>query len=344
MVESEVFDKIMPMEEAVKKFVRDGDLLSIASTGTPSPYAAIHEIVRQKKRNLTLLQAGSGQETEILVWTGCAKRFIASYQARVMAGERAFDRGLRKHKVEVEEFTNYTVTAMQMAGALGLPCFPAPLSLVCSDIYRKRTFMGENKIVVMDNPFKPGEKMALLPSIIADVSVVHVQRVDKYGNAQAWGGLASTKWGALCGRKIIVSAEEMVEHEVVKFSPNYTIIPSYKTSAIVIEPWGAHATDLTGYYDLDMPFGMLYYISSIGGDESFQAWLDEWVYGVSNRTEYLKHYSEKFGPKALDRLRVKYRPSSEVNYGGSYQTYREMLGITDEMMEKSPDLFEIEVK
>jgi len=342
MVESETEDKIMPMEEAVKKFVQDGCFLGIASVGEPTPVAAIHEVARQKKRNLTVIQAGSSMEIEILIGTGCAKRFISSYVYRVRSGERAYDRGIKKYNVEVEDYTNYTVAAMLMAGAMGLTCFPAPISLVASNIFTKRSFLGENKIKVIDDPFNPGQKLALIPAFRPDVSVVHVQRIDKYGNAQMWGPLANMKWGSLAAKKIIVSAEEIVEHDIVRRSPNTTIIPGFRTSAIVIEPWGGHPTGLTGYYEVDYPFGMTYVTSSLS-EETYDEWMNEWVYGVADRSQYIQRYIEKYGYKALERLKVQYCPSAPVNLGATYKSYLEEFGITKEMMEEAPEFFEVEV-
>jgi len=343
LVEPEIHDKIMPMAEAIKKFVQDGSSLGIASVGEPSPMSAIHEVVRQKKRNLTVIQAGSSMDIETLVATGCVKRFISSYVYRVTRGERAYDRGLKKYNVEVEDYTNYTAAAMLMASAMGLSCFPAPMSLVCSDIYRQRSFLGENKIKLIDNPFRLGEKLALVPAFNPDVSVVHVQRVDKFGNAQAWGPLTNMKWGALAARKIIVSAEELVDHDVVKLSPNNTIIPGFRTSAICIEPFGGHPSGLTGYYEVDFAFGMVYVMSSLA-EETYQDWLNEWIFGVANRAEYIEHYIEKYGYNALERIKVQYYPSSTVKLGGTFKSYTEAFGITQEMMEQAPEFLEVEVE
>lgn len=343
MVESEVHDKVMPMAEAIKKFVPDGSFLGIASVGEPTPMSAIHEVVRQKKRNLTVIQAGSSMDIEILVATGCVKRFISSYVYRIQRGERAYDRGLKKYNVEVEDYTNYTVAAMLMAGAMGYSCFPSPISLVSSDIYRQRGFLGENKIKVIDDPFRPGEKLALIPAYKPDVSVVQVQRVDKFGNAQAWGPLGNMRWGALAGKKIIVVAEELVDHEVVKLSPNSTIIPGFRTSAVCIEHFGGHPSGLAGYYETDFAFGMIYVMSSLD-EGSYQDWVNEWIFGVGNREEYIEHYIEKYGYNALERIKIQYYPSATLKLGGTFRSYLEEFGITQEMMEEAPEFLEVEVE
>lgn len=343
MVKSEVEDKIMSMSEAVKKFVTDGCTLCLAGSASPSPYAAIHEVARQKKRDLTVVQVGSGMDIEVLAFTGLLKRFMCSYFYRAMGGERAFDRSVKKWGIQVEDYNHYSLVAMLMAGAMSLPFVPVKPNIVLTDIYRKRSFMGENKFKVVDNPFKPGEKVVLVPPLNPDVALVHVPRVDKYGNAQAWGPLSTLKFGAMACEKIIVSAEELVENQLVKLSPNYTIIPSYMVDAICIEPWGSHPTDLVGYYDVDFPFGMLYVTSSMA-DESFQEWIDEWVFGVSNRTQYIEHYIDKFGYPALERLKAKPYPTTTVNIGGTFQTYFEAFGITEEMLKKMPEFIEAEVE
>ena len=206
---------------------------------------------------------------------------------------------------------------MLMAGAMGHSFMQIPIGLKYTDIFRSRSFMGENKFKEMDCPFT-GKRVLLVPAVNPDVAIVHVQRVDVYGNAQLWGALGTAKWASLACKKIIVSAEEIVDHEIVKSSPHHTIIPSFRVNAVVLEPWGAHLSEVQGYYDLDALFrGML--LAMDASHDSIRHFLYEWVYNLENREEYIKHYVERFGRVYLEMLKAKPYYSSPVNYGSSFR-------------------------
>jgi len=332
-------DKIMPMSEAVNRFVKDGDTVAIANFISPIAYGALHEIIRQKKRRLTAVIASSIFELDLWAGSGCLKKVIYSYHTRLRAGERVFDRAVRNYKIKVEDYTNYTMCAMFAAGAMNLPFMAAKKSILVTDLYRK----GSEKFKVIDNPFNAGEEVVLVPAIHPDVALVHVQRVDRNGNAQSWGATGTTKHAALASKRIIVSAEELVEDDVVSHSPNNTLIPGFRVDAICIEPWGSHPVDCLGYYDADYN-SLALFLATTTTEEGFRQWLDEWVFGCQDRAKYIEHYADKFGDGALQRLRAKSRPSYPVNLGSNLISQIEDLGITQELMDSAADLFEVEVE
>jgi len=331
--------KIMTTKEAIKKFVHDGDTVSITSCGTAGPYALVHEIIRQRKKNLTVIQATTMHELDLLVGCGCVKKVITSWSYRIVKGLRAFDRGVFENNVEVQDYTNYTVAAMLMAGAMNLPFFPAKPSILYTDIWTHRK---EGMFALVDNPFKPGEKVLLVPAIKPDVALVHVQRVDPDGNAQLWGALGTVKHGALASKRIIVTAEELVPSEVVRLSPNHTIIPGFRVDAICIEPWGAHPSEVLGYYDMDRMMVGLYSAASVTRS-LFKKWVDEWIFSVEDRQHYIEHYVDVYGMNALNKLRAKIYPSSSVNLGSSFLTDMELLELTIDDVLSNPEMFEVEV-
>ncbi|MBD3229252.1 MAG: hypothetical protein GF329_13800 [Candidatus Lokiarchaeota archaeon] len=331
--------KLMTTKEAIKKFVHDGDTVSITSCGTAGPYSLIHEIIRQGRKDLTAVQATTMHELDILAGCGCLKKIISSWSYRIVRGQRAFDRGVVENDVEVQDYTNYTVAAMLMAGAMNLPFFPAKPSILYSDIWNKRK---DGMFELIENPFNPSEKVILVPAINPDVALVHVQRVDPDGNAQLWGALGTVKHGALASKKIIVSAEEMVPREVVRLSPNHTIIPGFKVDAVCIEPWGAHPSEVLGYYDMDRMMVGLYSAASVS-TKLFDTWIDEWIYNINDRTHYIEHYTDKYGMEALDKLKAVDYPSTSVNLGSSFLKDTEILELTEKDILDAPSLFEIEV-
>ena len=248
-------NKLMSMEDAVAKFVQDGDMIVSANFLHGTPYATIHEIIRQQKRNLTAVSCSSIEELDLLLSGGCLSKIMTSYYHR--AGGRVYsrelDRALREKRVEYEDYTNFTMYNMLKAGACGYSFLPTLKSVMQSDVFNVRTHMGENKFKVINCPFT-GKETVLVPALNPDVAVVHVQRCDKYGNSQFWGSLGTIKWSVLSAKKIIVSCEEIVDSDLIRRSPFLTLIPGFRVNAVVEEPWGAHPSCLAGYYNVDINF------------------------------------------------------------------------------------------
>jgi glutaconate CoA-transferase subunit A len=217
------------------------------------------------------------------------------------------EKGIPK-KVEIEEYSLLGMNLSYYAGAVGLP-FVATKTMLGTDFVKKKGFLGEKKLKVIDSPFD-GTKVCLIPQMRHDVGVLQVQRADRHGNAQMWGFFGGIKYGILSCDRIIISAEEIVDSKVIGRDPNRTIVPGYRVSAVVEEPWGAHPEYVQGHYDRDWEF-FPHYEKLTKTEEGFQDFLDEWVFGVADRKEYLK----KLGKKRLRALKAKRHESSPVNYG-----------------------------
>ena len=308
-------NKVMTINEAVSKFVNDGDMLTTANFLHGIPYAIIHEIIRQKKKDLTFTSCSSIEEGDLLLSGGCCRKFILSWYHRAggKVYKRELDRALFEGTVEFEDYSNFTMMSMFMAGALGYTFMPVLKSVMESDIYNKRTFIGENKFKTIKCPFT-GKETVLVPALNPDVAICHVQRADKFGNAQFWGSLGTLKWSALAAKRIIVSCEEIVEHEVIKHSPFLTILPEFRVDAVCESPMGAHPSPLAGYYNTDINFRALIFISMFN-KISNDLFMKEWIYERKNRKEYLDHYIERFGKEPLDILKVNKYLSDQVNLG-----------------------------
>ena len=336
----EEYPKFMTMKEAVEKYVHDGDMVIQANFGGVLPIAQYHEIIRQKKRNITLAQASFTFGLDEMIHAGCVKRLITSFIPEMLPralGDSPTQKAI-KEGLEIEEYSNWIFGAMCVAGAMNLPFFPLSCpGVMQSDMFKKRSFLGEDKFKVIENPFHPEQKTVLVPPLKPDVAILHVGRADKEGNGQYLGPWSIIKYEALCAKKIIVSADEIVPKDVIYRSPNLTIVPSFRTTTISHEPWGAHPWYFPGYYDGDMPFIML----RLAGD--MDSWMDEWIYGIKDRLEYVEHYIEKFGLETLLKLKAKEYPCATANLGSSFMTNRERLDVTEEQMLTSPDFFEVEV-
>jgi glutaconate CoA-transferase subunit A len=305
-------EKLMDMTEAVSRYIHDGDTLHIGGFVHGVPNAAVHEIIRQDKKCLTVTTLGGTLFMDQLIGAGCVDRIITCYiWNNVPLPAHAFRRAMEKgipNRVEIEEYSLLGMNLSYYAGASGLP-FVATKTMLGTDFITKRGFLGEKKLQVIDSPFD-GETVCLIPGMRHTVGVLHVQRADRDGNAQMWGFLGGMKYGILSCDRIIISAEEIVDSRVIRKDSNRTIVPAYRVSAVVEEPWGAHPEYVQGCYDRDWEF-FPHYERLTRTEEGFQGFLDEWVFGVADRKAYMK----KLGKKRLKALKAKKNKSGAVNYG-----------------------------
>jgi len=334
MKEKTGVSKVMTAREAVEKFVPHGASVSIANFLTSTPFALIHEIIRQRKKDLTIWSQSGIEEIDLLIASGCTKKVVTAYNYRA-GGEWAsteFERAVKEKRVEVEDLSNFAVLAMLWAGALGYNFIPVLKGIKETDIFRVRTLLGSDKFKVLKCPFT-GEETVVVKGVQPDVAVFHCQRADKFGNAQYWGSIGNSKWAALACKHIIVSCEEIVDHDVVRFSPHNTLIPGFRVDAVVEEHWGAHPSELLGYYNFDLNFRAGFYITN-ANPQALQAFIKEYIYDLADRHEYVQHIIGKTGSERLSRLRARRRPSSTADYGTANLTvwddkdYSYELGLT----------------
>jgi glutaconate CoA-transferase subunit A len=308
-------DKRMSAREAVERFVADGESLVIGNSLYSMPFALIHEIIRQHRKEMTLIQPAGIEDIDQLILGDCVNRVMTSYTFRI-AGDRiqtVLEKALISGQIELEDYSIFSLSTALEAGAKGYPFLPVISGLRETDVYRIRSFDAGEKFGEVESPFN-GETVLVVKACNPDVAVVHVQRADKFGNAQLWGSLINTKWSCLAAQKIIVSCEQIVDEETILSSPHLTLIPGFRVCAVVEAPWGAHPCELLGYYDYDIVFRALFY-GNILTEEMAKAWMDEWIYGLENRAAYLKHYDERFERMPLEGLRTKPYPSVPVDYG-----------------------------
>lgn len=309
----------MDAPEAVERFVQDGDQLVIGNYTVGSCAELVYEVARQKKKELTLYSQSGIFDVEVLVAAGCVERLVTTYVLRSggRSGGSAVERALRKKILQVEDYTNFNYNARLMAGMHGFSFMQVFEGLMPTDLVKKRRFMGEDKYRTIQCPYT-GKQILTVPAANPDVCIVHVQRADKKGNAQYWGALGSVAAAALASKKIIVSCEEIVDHEVVKSNPAQTIIPGFRVDAVVESPWGAHPTEVLGYYNLDRLFYGLF-IEAIKTEETLNTWLDQWVFGCPNRKSYLAEYKKQFGKFGLEELKAKpYLSRKPPSYGSAF--------------------------
>ena len=311
-------NKVMTTQEAIRRFVNDGDHVVIGNYTVGTCYNQVTEIVRQRKKGLTIYSQSGVFDVEILIGGDCVGRVVTTYCMRSggRSGGSMLERYQRAGKIEVEDYSNFTYNARLTAGAQGYSFMPVLPGIMASDVFKVRDFMGGQKFGVVKCPFT-GQDVPVVPAANPDVCIVHVQRADKFGNAQYWGALGSVSWACLSSKRVVVSCEEIVDHEIIKSSPQYTIVPSFRVDAVIEEPWGAHPAELSGYYNLDTLFWAMMDLTN-RSEEGFRAWMKEWVYDLPNRAAYLEHYIERFGKERLDTIKARPYYSAPVNYGSAF--------------------------
>ncbi len=300
---------IFSMKEAVSQFIEEGDAVVLGTALEAAiPFAAGHEIIRQRKKNLTLIGPISDMLFDQMIGSGCVRKVIAAWVGNVIMGvgynlRRAVEERI-PGKIEMEDYTNFSIALALHAGALGIPFVPTKSLLGTGMMERGSPFRK------MTCPYS-GELLALVPAINPDVAIVHVQRADKEGNTHFWGGSGVTKEAAMASRKVIVVAEELVSKEVIRKDPNRTLLPGFLVSAVVLEPWGAHPSPVQGYYGRDHEKYITYHHES--RDRSgYLKWLERWVEGVKDRKEYLK----QVGKERIRSLSLRcHKKSMPVDYG-----------------------------
>jgi glutaconate CoA-transferase subunit A len=307
--------KVMTMAQAIEQNVSDGDFLFIGGYICRTPFSAIHEIIRQGRRDLTITRSNAADDFDMLIVAGVVGRFIGTFLSLGVYGlgrcyRRAMEKGVPR-EIEVEEYTNLSLPMMLMAGAMGMPFVPVN-DMMGSDLLNVRAFMGENKYKIIDSPFD-GKRTLLVPAINPAVGIIHVQQADEEGNAQIWGIGGDCQMGANASEKVIVSCERLVSRELIGKDPSRTIVPAFKVAAVVEEPFASHPGYAPGFYDVDSSFGYLYQQAS-NTEEGFAQFLEEWVFGVPDRTAYLQHYIEKFGYEQFDRLKAGFDYGYPVSY------------------------------
>jgi glutaconate CoA-transferase subunit A len=307
-----MMSKLVTMHEAIANLVPDGASVALGlQMEQMIPFAAGHEIIRQKKCGLTLIGPISDILFDQLIGAGCVEQVIAAWVGSVMMGSAYnFRRGVEQGAVKVTNLTNFSVALALQASAMGVPFLPTRTALG-SDIAHDNKFFVE-----IDSPFpsrcgdgsstrpsgraQASEKLHAVRALSPDVTIVHVQRADSQGNAHCWGNFGVMIEGVRAAKRVILVAEEIVEPEVITSDPNRTVIPGFLVNAVVECRYGAHPSPVQGYYKRDDAFFRQYHEHTKTKADS-AAWLDRWVYGMADRRAYMN----QLGACRVDELGVK---------------------------------------
>src|SRR5438093_6976352 len=241
--------KVTSMRDAVAALVRDGDTVAIEGFTHLICFAAGHEIIRQRRRDLTLCRMTPDVIYDQMIGAGVARKLVFSWLGNPGVGSlhairRRTEAGA-EGPIEIEESSHFGMVSRYVAGASRLPFMPIR-SYFESDLPNVNP-----NIVSVVSPFDPEEKVYAVPPLNPGVSIVHVQRADADGNAQIWGLVGCQKEAAFAAERVIVVCEELVEPEVIRADPNRTAIPGLIVDAVVVEPGACHPSYAQGCYARD---------------------------------------------------------------------------------------------
>jgi len=303
--------KLMSMSQAVGETITDGSSVALGlGLEALIPFAAGHEIIRQRRRDLTLIGPISDILFDQLIGAGCIERICAAWAGNVSAGlghcyRRAAERG-EPRRIEIQDHSNFTMAMALLAGSLGAPFLPTR-TLLGSDLPSTNPSLHEGA-----SPMS-GERLLFVDALAPDVAIVHVQRADESGGCHAWGNLGVMEDAAQAAAQVIVVAEEIVSRDIISSDPNRVLTPPQKVSAVVHEPGGAHPSPVQGLWGRDHAYYMEYHAATKTA-AGFAEWRATWVDGVADRAGYI----DRLGGGRVEGLRVRgKRLAAPVNYSAS---------------------------
>lgn len=272
--------RFLSLREAIAEYVRDGDTVAMEGFTHLIPFAAGHEVIRQGKRDLTLVRMTPDLIYDQLIGMGCARKLIFSWGGNPGVGSLHRLRDAVEHAwprpLELEEHSHAAMANAYAAGAAGLPC-AIFRGYAGSDLVGKHPH-----IRFVECPFT-GEQLAAVPALRPDVGIVHAQRADRAGNVLIEGIVGVQKEVVLASTRAIVTVEEIVD-ELRPPSPNSVVLPSWTITAIVAAPGGAHPSYAHGYYGRDNAFYRAW--DGIARDrETFLGWMREHVLDTASESE-----------------------------------------------------------
>ena len=268
--------QLLPLNEAIDRFVSDGDTVALEGFTHLIPTAAAHELIRQGKQDLTLVRMTPDLVYDLLIGAGCAKKLVFSWGGNPGVGSlhRLRDAMEKQwpHPLEVQEHSHADLANAYVAGASGLP-FAVLRAYLGSDLPKVNPM-----IKFIECPFT-GEQLAAVPSVRPDVTVIHAQKADRKGNVLIAGILGVQKEAALAAKRCIVTVEEIVDD--LQAPMNACVLPTWALSAICLVPGGAHPSYAHGYYERDNRFYQRW--DPIARDRDvFNAWVDEFIRGTED--------------------------------------------------------------
>ncbi len=273
-------DKLVDEKTAVERCINDGDYIGFELYGTcRAPMSIVREIVRQGREHLRLVGQGL-QDVDFLVAAGMVDAMDLTYNAYEVHGlSRVLRRAVEKQGMKLVEWSNAGIAWRFKAAAMGLPFLPIK-SMLGTDTFKR----SAGKIA--EDPFGGG-KVMLLPALVVDCAVIHVHRADKYGNCQLDGISGFALEIARASKKVLISAEEIIDTDEIRRYPERNVIPYFLVDAVVHAPFGSHPGEMPFLYGRDEP-GIMEFLADSKTEEGTQAHLDKYMRNLADHDAYLE--------------------------------------------------------
>ncbi|GAA0536092.1 CoA transferase subunit A [Saccharopolyspora thermophila] len=267
--------RILQLDEAIAELVHDGDVVALEGFTHLIPVAAGHEIIRQRKKDLTLVRMTPDIVYDQLIGAGCARKLIFSWGGNPGVGSLHRFRDAIENSwpvpLEIEEHSHAGMANRYAAGAAGLP-FAVLRGYAGTDLPQHTS-----TIRMIECPFT-GEELAAVPAINPDVGIIHAQQADRAGNVQMWGITGVQKETVLASTRSLVTVEEIVDELTPR--PHSVVLPNWVVTAVAEVPGGARPSYAQGYYERDNAYYQQW--DPIGRDrEQFEKWLETEVHGTA---------------------------------------------------------------
>jgi len=268
------------------------------------PMALTHEIIRQRTGNLTVVGCNLSIAMDQLVGARLVRRCeCGSGNLERFGTTFCWRRGIEEGTLEVEDYSHLAMVTRFLAGEMGVPFMPTR-SLLGSDLLPPPREDGgrdrPGKAWVIDNPWAPGEPVALVPALQPDVSIVHVQRADRMGNLVIEGFATHEPEMIRASRHVIASCEELVSTDEIRAHPEQTTVPFLHVSAVVVQPFGAYPTSTYRYHDYDAAQVTAYQTVARAGGEALTGYFQTRVWDFATFDEHLACVA---GRERLEQLR-----------------------------------------
>jgi len=303
--------KLMSAEEAVSKFIKNGDQLALGGfTVNRNPMLLTREIIKQGIKDLHVVCHSHGQGLDLLIGAGCVSYLEIAYggMGRFAPTCIRFRKAVCEGLIKIDDYSNYQMSLRFLGGAMGLP-FMVTKSGLETDLVKIDGFSKEDrgkgkiatkKLEITRNPFgKENDKVVLLPSLNPDVSIIHAQYVGEDGTVRIKGLTFADLEQANSASRVIVTCEEILSRSEIRKDPDQNSLPPFLIDAVVKAPMAAHPTACHYFYDYD-PAHLRMYANMASDDGKFARYLKEWVYDIPDQAAYL----EKVGSSQLTKIKA----------------------------------------
>lgn len=294
--------------------IHDGDMLTFSGfTIWRRPMAAIYEIIRQKKRDLHLVEVNGGTHSDLLIGAGCVKIWESCWIGHELYGKIGANlaRKAEAGEVVIEDYSHVQILARLVAGSMGLPYLPTYASLGTDMLNPEYDHLGKMglrdgshekipklKYKIVDDPFYDSQLLHV-PACNPDWCIAHVQMVGEEGTVRIEGQDYSDSEAIKASDNVIIIAEQVVTEEYIRQEPTRNLVAGHQVNYIVELPWAGHPTGCYGQYETDGDFIRDFY-NTTRTQEGLDAWVDEWILGVDDFNAYLN----KIGVDRLKTLRA----------------------------------------